>query len=474
MYGIKKYGFVIGLVFMAMLSNAQTISGKLTFLANQEIALEGFNGLQTYAIATTKIDANGNFKLAYASTDLGMGYLKSTDNKPLLVVLSGEEIELLGESLSNTQTIKITKGKQNQWFEQYAQQHPRREQALSAWDYLEKIYTTDSLFTVQAKPRKAILKEKQRIQKQDELFLQSLPKESYVSWFLPVRKLVSSVATIAQYRTKEIPATMAAFRALDYTDKRLYKSGLYKDAIESHFWLLENCGKPLDSVFIEMQKSIDTMMVGLVKDEKKLNEVSDYLFNLLERHSLYNASEYLAIKVLNEVSCTINSDLAKQLETYRAMKKGNTAPNIVFPKSTIYPTANFTPTQLIDIKSKYTLVVFGASWCPKCKEEIPEIAKLYPTWKNNDVEVLLVSLDENEMDFINFASVFPFISVCDYQKWNSPIAQNYYVFGTPTMYLLDKEQKIILRPNTVKHMESWVDWNLVKASALPTLSVSNK
>ena len=474
MYGIKKYGFVIGLVFMAMLSNAQTISGKLTFLANQEIALEGFNGLQTYAIATTKIDANGNFKLAYASTDMGMGYLKSTDNKPLLVVLSGEEIELLGESLSNTQTIKITKGKQNQWFEQYAQQHPRREQALSAWDYLEKIYTTDSLFTVQAKPRKAILKEKQRIQKQDELFLQSLPKESYVSWFLPVRKLVSSVATIAQYRTKEIPATMAAFRALDYTDKRLYKSGLFKDAIESHFWLLENCGKPLDSVFIEMQKSIDTMMVGLVKDEKKLNEVSDYLFNLLERHSLYNASEYLAIKVLNEVSCTINSDLAKQLETYRAMKKGNTAPNIVFPKSTIYPTANFTPTQLIDIKSKYTLVVFGASWCPKCKEEIPEIAKLYPTWKNNDVEVLLVSLDENEMDFINFASVFPFISVCDYQKWNSPIAQNYYVFGTPTMYLLDKEQKIILRPNTVKHMESWVDWNLVKASALPTLSVSNK
>ena len=81
MYGIKKYGFVIGLVFMAMHSNAQTITGKLSFLANQEIALEGFNGLQTYAIATTKIDANGNFKLAYANTDLGMGYLKSTDNK---------------------------------------------------------------------------------------------------------------------------------------------------------------------------------------------------------------------------------------------------------------------------------------------------------------------------------------------------------------------------------------------------------
>jgi thiol-disulfide isomerase/thioredoxin len=466
MYGIKKYGFVIGLVFMAMLSNAQTISGKLTFLANQEIALEGFNGLQTYAIATTKIDANGNFKLAYASTDMGMGYLKSTDNKPLLVVLSGEEIELLGESLSNTQTIKITKGKQNQWFEQYAQQHPRREQALSAWDYLENIYTTDSLFTVQAKPRKAILKEKQRIQKQDQLFLQSLPPNSYVSWFLPVRKLVSSVATIAQYRTKEIPATMAAFRALDYTDKRLYKSGLFKEAIESHFWLLENCGKPLDSVFVEMQFSIDAMMIGLVKDEQKLNEVTDYLFDVLEKRSLFKASEYLALKVLNEVSCTINSDLARQLETYRAMKVGNTAPDIVFPNIRVNPTNDFTIHKLSDLTSNYTLVVFGASWCPKCKEEMPAIAKLYRTWKAQGVEVLLVSLDEDQKAFYEFTINYPFISITDLKKWDGTIAKDYYVFGTPTMYLLDKNRKIILRPNSVKQMDAWVDWYLVKGNAI--------
>ena len=466
MYGINKYGFVIALVFMAMLSNAQTISGKLSFLANQEISLEGFNGLQTYAIATTKIDANGNFKLAYASTDLGMGYLKSTDNKPLLVVLSGEEIELLGESLSNTQTIKITKGKQNQWFEQYAQQHPRREQALSAWDYLEKIYTTDSLFTVQAKPRKAILQEKQRIQKQDQLFLQSLPPNSYVSWFLPVRKLVSSVSTIAQYRTKEIPATMAAFRDLDYTDKRLYKSGLFKEAIESHFWLLENCGKPLDSVLVEMQFSIDAMLTPLKKDEQKLNEVTDYLFDVLEKRSLFKASEYLALKVLNEVSCTINSDLARQLETYRAMKVGNTAPDIVFPTTRVNPTNDFTIHKLSDLTSNYTLVVFGASWCPKCKEEMPAIAKLYRTWKAQGVEVLLVSLDEDQKAFYEFTINYPFISITDLKKWDGTIVKDYYVFGTPTMYLLDKNRKIILRPNSVKQMDAGVDWYLVKGNAI--------
>ena len=79
-----------------------------------------------------------------------------------------------------------------------------------------------------------------------------------------------------------------------------------------------------------MKVSIDSMMLHLVKNESRLNEVTDYLFDLLERHSLFQASEYLALKVLNESSCTLNSDLAKQLETYRAMKKGNIAPDMEF------------------------------------------------------------------------------------------------------------------------------------------------
>jgi thiol-disulfide isomerase/thioredoxin len=188
---------------------------------------------------------------------------------------------------------------------------------------------------------------------------------------------------------------------LDYTDERLYRSGLFKDAIESHFWLLENCGKSLDSVFVEMKVSIDSMMTKLVKNEKKLNEVTDYLFDLLERHSLFQASEYLALKVLNEVSCTINNDLAKQLETYRAMKKGNIAPDLTFPENTIYPIdlQKQKLRKLSDLKTPFTLVLFGASSCPKCAEEIPQIAALYSKWKAKGVEVVFISLDETGNDF---------------------------------------------------------------------------
>lgn len=461
-----RFPFIITFVLFSLFLQSQTITGILSLLANQTIKLEGFNGLKTYPISSTTIDEKGNFSLTYSKSDYGVGYLMSADEKPLFVILSGEDIEIVGEALSYIETIKITKGRENKWFEQYAQEHPRREQALSAWMYLETIYTQDPLFAVQENPAKNIQTEKQRIKTEDATFLAQLPKESYVSWFLPMRKLVSSVSTVAQYRSEEIPATIAAFRKMDYTDQRLYKSGLFKDALESHFWLLENSGLSLDSVFIEMQLSIDAMLDNLIKDEKKLNEVTDYLFDLLERHSLFQASEYLALKVLNETSCTIDSDLAKQLESYRAMKKGNIAPDILFKGNFSAPgyEQNKAPNKLSEIKSNYTLIVFGASWCPKCTEELPEIAKLYPKWKVNGVEVVFVSLDEEKETYRNFIKDFPFISTCDFKKWESPIVNDYYVFGTPTMYLLDNKREILLKPNSVKQMDAWVDWYLVEGN----------
>lgn len=444
---------------------AQTISGNLLQLANKEIKLEGFNGLKNYPIASTKLDEKGNFKLAYTKSDYGVGYLMAVDEKPLFVILSEEDIEIMGDALGAVATIKITKGQENQWFEQYSKEQPRREQALSAWIYLEKMYTQDSLFSTQNAPIKAIQKEKLRIITEDKNFLAQLPNDSYVCWFLPKRKLVSSVSSVVQYHAEEIPSTLSAFRGLDYTDQRLYKSGLFKEAIENHFWLLENSGKSLEAVFIDMKSSIDVMLVNLAKDENIFNEVTDFLFDLLERHSFFQASEYLALKVLNETSCTLNSDLAKQLETYRVMKKGNTAPEIALG-STSYlggqKQSQFS--KLSDIKTPYTLVVFGASECPKCREELPKAIQNYMKWRNLGVEVVYISLDTETAVFEQVVKTYPFLAYCDYKKWESQVVKDYYVFGTPTFFLLNNKREILLRPNSIAQIDAWVNWYLVQGN----------
>jgi thiol-disulfide isomerase/thioredoxin len=456
------------LLVVAFISNfdakAQTVTGELPLLAGHDVRLEGFSGFESYPISSANICEEGKFMLDFSESDYGMGQVISSGNRPFIVILGGEDIELRGESLDHPGSIRILKGRENLLFEQYAMEHPRREQALSAWDYLERIYSTDSLFGVHKNPLNAILREKQRIRDEDRAFLESLDPQSYISWFLSVRKLVSSVPTIAQYRTGEIPGAIAAFRNMNYTDPRLCKSGLLQDVIEGHFWLIENSGRPLDSVFIEMNVSIDYLIDNIATDEKKFNEITGYLFNLLERRSLFGSSEYLALKVLNEVSCTIDDDLAAQLESYRAMKPGNTAPDFAFSGDLFAPGygPSEIPGKLSDLKSEYTLVVFGAGWCPGCPEELSKIAGYYRKWKTHNIEVVFVSLDENKQVFENFAGIFPFISICDYQKWEGPVAKAWHIFATPTLYLLDTSLEILLRPNSAGHMDAWVDWHLLQ------------
>ncbi len=105
-------------------------------------------------------------------------------------------------------------------------------------------------------------------------------------------------------------------------------------------------------------------------------------------------SECLALKVLNEVSCTIDNNLAKQQETYRAMKKGNIAPDFSFYSNTIFTSeiSREKTQKRSDLKTPYTLVVFGSSTCPKCVEEIPQIAEKHAVWKALGVEVIFPRL----------------------------------------------------------------------------------
>jgi peroxiredoxin len=401
------------------------------------------------------VAADGTFRLAYTAKDYGMGLLSTAGQQPYIVVLSGEDIQLKGELLHLSQTVKTVSGAEQRAFEQYAREQPKREQVLSAWTFLEQSYQADSLFAQSTATRTAIAAEQQRLRAEEQAFLSHLPNTSYVRWYLPIRKLVSNVQTVAKYRTAEIPATIAAFRQLNYSDERLYKSGLLREAIERHFCLLENSGVSLESVYAEMKISIDALLATLTHDEAKLNEIGDELFGLLERHSLFEASEYLSLKLLDNRSCTLTDDLAKQLETYRVMKVGNTAPDFQFSGTVL--SAGKEINRLSDIQSRYKLVVFGAGWCQKCTEEIPKIAQQYAQWKSAGVEVVFVSLDSEEKAFRSFAEKFPFPSLCDYKMWRSPIVESYYVSATPTMYLLDNERKILLRPKSVAQVQAWVD-----------------
>jgi len=421
---------------------SQQLSGNLQHHANQEIKLLGYNGFETIELATTNIAAAGNFTLLYQEYK-GMGYLETSDKSQLFLVLNEQKINITGTHLKEPDSIKFTNSNENLIFNQYAVAHNQRERVLAGWKYLLPLYQQ----TNQQKELLTTIKnEIERIEKD---------KSTMVSWYLPIRKLIDDMPLSAQRYTERIPKHITDFRHINFNDKRLYHSGILDDLIEGHYLLLENSGMSLDSMYAEMNRSTDYLIKNLEGNDTLLNEVSNFLFRLLEKRSVFKASEHLALKLLTQSSCTVEDNLAKQLETYRAMKVGNTAPDIdLYTATSVYSNIK----KLSDIKSNYTLVVFGASWCPKCAKEIPEINQYYPKWKDKGVEVLFVSLDNEKNEYTQFVKELLFPSSCDFKKWETKAAQDYYVFSTPTLFLLDKERKIILRPNSIEHVDAWVKY----------------
>ncbi len=439
------------------------ILGEFNGLANQSIRLMGYKGFDTYRIDSVWADEKGSFKLNFSTEDYGVGFLQSEGDKQIQLILNEEQIQLKGIDFALTDALKIVKSKENQLLEQYMSEYFQRERTMAGWDYLKRIYLSEEpSFSKVTEAKEAILKERARIRQEDLDFLNKLPKELYAHWYLPIRKLINSVSIIAQNRPEEIPEATEAFRQINYADDRLYKSGMLQDILESQIWLIENSGYEMDEMYQQMSVSIDAVLKSLVDSERKYNKIADRLFKILEKRSLFGASEYLALKILIEESCTLDDKLVNQLESYRAIKIGNIAPDIDFAGGVTAANFKEVPQKLSDLNSDYTVVVFGASWCPACQKEFIHLIPLYSKWKEQGVEVVFISLDTEKEMFENFTSVLPFLSICDYQKWNAEAVKDYHVFATPTLFLLDKNREILLRPNSIEQMDAWVDWYLIQ------------
>jgi peroxiredoxin len=257
---------------------------------------------------------------------------------------------------------------------------------------------------------------------------------------------------------KEIQSSKNSFLNINYSNSQIYSSGLIYDIIEKQFWSIQKSGLDEGTRYKEMAASVDIILDSVKKNEKVYNDLTKYLFQYFEKFSLFNASEYIALKALSQKEVTLNSVLVNKLESYRKMRVGNMAPNFelvgdvfkngVAVKNTI---------RLADINTKYKLVIFGGSWCNQCRSEMIQLLPRYNNWKSNGLDVVFVSLDTDKKEFEKFTATFPFYSACDYKKWNTLAAQDYYVSSSPTIFLLDSNNKIILRPPTVASLDSWLD-----------------
>ena len=169
-------------------------------------------------------------------------------------------------------------------------------------------------------------------------------------------------------------------------------------------------------------------------------------------------SVYDAFLSVEGENCEIAHDNFKEFRekasNYKGVQIGVKAPNFEIEAQT----GNY----LYKLKSDYILLIFWATWCPHCKEELLKIQKLLDknlvklekdgfTWKT-----IAISLDTDENQWRNFIAANNLTNwqhISELNSWNDTTVKKYNIYATPTMFLLDKDKIIIKKPTSARALE---------------------
>ena len=99
---------------------------------------------------------------------------------------------------------------------------------------------------------------------------------------------------------------------------------------------------------------------------------------------------------------------------------------------------------LSQYRGKYCVLDFWASWCGPCRQEMPNLVKLYKNYQTRGLEIVSVSLDTDRQKWLNsmIEEGMTWKSLSDLKVPQSPVAALYAVQSIPFTVLLDSDNKI--------------------------------
>ena len=110
--------------------------------------------------------------------------------------------------------------------------------------------------------------------------------------------------------------------------------------------------------------------------------------------------------------------------------------------------------RLEDLRGTVVLLNFWATWCPPCREEIPDLIRVHQAFAARGVTVVGLAVDDSGADAIK-AFVAKYGITYPVVLGNIDIAQQYRVNGIPASFLIDRQGRIVKRWNGPRAEEAF-------------------
>ena len=418
--------------------HSKTAAGKKVYLAS-------FYGERIAPVDSLFADKTGTSTFYYKKVRASGMYRYIEDkNKHTDFIFNKEDIEITIDYGNTVSPVLINQSKENTLFYSFLKDQDYFRNRIDPLMPLLDYYPSEDPFY------KQIRQQIERLQAdwQDKLNYYIVKNYStYASKLIAVKKVPAYNLNVPESDKKQ-KFREDFFKDIPFSDTALIRSNVYPVKIIDYLSLWANPQLEQKKLEQEFIKAVDVLFSTVPMDPRVNDFVLTYLVGGFEKFKFEDVLVHISTKYLSALQChddKVKKSLASRIEAYEKMAVGKTSPDFRLM------TENGKIVTRDSIPAQYCLLLFWASWCPHCLQMFPEVVKLTSGFSPEALKVVTISLDTSAVAYKTFISKSGGgqLNFCDFKGWDGRIMVDFHIYATPTMFLIDRQRKIISKPLTI-------------------------